>query len=895
MQAFEYLSTLGEGAYGEVWKCLERASGRTVAIKGFKQAHEDRDIMRLAVREAKMLRSLDHPNLVFEFVGPSVHDELHLYPSGLPPSVMKLVTWQLLRAAAHLHSKKVEEGTLYGRTMQLCVLHRDIKPANVLLQHDPAGGPPAAKLCDFGFARGTQCGPREAQRCTSYCVTRWYRAPEILVGDMYGPSSDVWSIGCTIAEAATGSPLFSGESTLDQLYRLMRCFGALPPRQAALIEASPRLRPLAAGCPPGGRTRRQRLPALEPRLLELIEACLKPDPSERPTAAELLQMPYFWDVPRLVAGTHMEAWVGAHATCAQQQGPAQTPQHQAPPPARSLVTAALVDAESEACAMAKPPAAAYGHAEAEAGTPGAMPAVRAEAAAQSAPPSGDASHPRPAAGLRAACPRTAVPVTVAVAAARAGPPHLFMTEPLDACPSGELASPALNYLTLTGVVRVRDPASDSSQATARDQSWASVVPAGVSPCVREGPPSSRLRECSSSSIFNMWRRSSAMGGAEELNTPLNAPQLQAPPPGTHLPDMPRSLQLCRPGPVEEGEEGAPGAADAPGPAVLSTCDDGEAAGAHEARDGAGNTNSLGRSLRSAARVLGQRILTFSGGVPGAPFSRRSLAAGGAAPMSVASSRPHSGSFRSGLFVRRSFGLRGRSERLADEDCPQGAAPCNQPGMSAPTTQELPRDSQADAVHIRTTALPYVSAAVPSSALDRLAADAPRLLSLVVNRLPPPASPIQTVPLQLYASQQPRQGAGPHATPDGRRDLGQAVLQGPTAQGRVAAGAAVQGGVPAVASAANSAALAAAALAVEVTAAPRRPSGRLGSPGLSGPPGPLSRRRPRGRGPESVSARESGGLCPALDPACGASSSKQRWLRANTTRVLGEGRAVGGAG
>ncbi|KAG2484192.1 hypothetical protein HYH03_017004 [Edaphochlamys debaryana] len=841
MRAFEYISTLGEGAYGEVWKCLERASGRTVAIKGFKQAHEDRDIMRLAVREAKMLRSLDHPNLVFEFVGPSVHDELHLYPSGLPPSVMKLVTWQLLRAAAHLHSKKV--------------LHRDIKPANVLLQHDPAGGPPAAKLCDFGFARGTQCGPREAQRCTSYCVTRWYRAPEILVGDMYGPSSDVWSIGCTIAEAATGSPLFSGESTLDQLYRLMRCFGALPPRQAALIKASPRLRSLAAGCPPGGRTLRQRLPALEPRLLELIEACLKLDPSERPTAAELLQMPYFWDVPGLVAGTHMEAWVGAHATCAQQQskqakglpavGPAMSPQHQAPPPARSLLAAALVDAESEACAMAKPPAAAYVHAEAEAGTPGAMAAVGAEAAAQSAPPSGDASHPRPAAALRAACPRTAVPVTVAVAAARAGAPHLFMTEPLrlDACPSGELASgQALNYLTLTGVVRVRDPAaSDSSQATARDQSWASVVPAGVSPCVREGPPSSRLRECSSSSIFNMWRRRSAMGGAEELSTPLNAPQLQAPPPGTHLPHMPRSLQLCRPGPVEEGEEGAPGAANAPGPAVLSACDDGEAAGAHEARDGAGNTNSLGRSLRSAARVLGQRILTFSGGVPGAPFSRRSLAAGGAAPMSVASSRPHSGSFRSGLFVRRSFGLRGRSERLADEDCPQGAAPCNQPGMSAPTTQELPRDSQADAVHTRTTGLPYVSAAVPSSALDCLAADAPRLLSLVVNRLPPPASPIQTMPLPLCAAQQPRQGAGPHATPDGRRDLGQAVLQGPTAQGRVAGGAAVQGPAPAVASPANSAALAAApavevatARAAEQEEAPRPRAGKRVREGKRGP-------------------------------------------------------------
>ncbi|KAG2497781.1 hypothetical protein HYH03_004053 [Edaphochlamys debaryana] len=310
MQAYEYVATLGEGAYGEVWKCLERASGRMVAIKGFKQAHEDKDIMRLAVREAKMLESLDHPNLVkmlaafrsktnrvymvFEFVGPSVHQELDSHPSGLPSSTTKLVTWQLLRAAAHLHSRKM--------------LHRDIKPANVLMQPDDAGGPPIAKLCDFGFARNTRCGPRDVQRCTSYCVTRWYRAPEIMVGDLYGPSSDVWSIGCTIAEAATGRPLFPGDSTADQLWRIMRCFGPLPPRQAALMAADSRLRPLAVAYPSTGRTLRERLPELEPRLFELVEACLKLNPWDRPTALDLLQMPYYWDVPRLIAGTQMEEW-----------------------------------------------------------------------------------------------------------------------------------------------------------------------------------------------------------------------------------------------------------------------------------------------------------------------------------------------------------------------------------------------------------------------------------------------------------------------------------------------------------------------------------------------------------------------------------------------------------
>ncbi len=50
----------------------------------------------------------------------------------------------------------------------------------------------------------------QAEPCTSYVVSRWYRSPEVLVGAPYGPASDVWSIGCTIAEIATGRLLFAG-------------------------------------------------------------------------------------------------------------------------------------------------------------------------------------------------------------------------------------------------------------------------------------------------------------------------------------------------------------------------------------------------------------------------------------------------------------------------------------------------------------------------------------------------------------------------------------------------------------------------------------------------------------------------------------------------------------
>lgn len=68
------------------------------------------------------------------------------------------------------------------------IIHRDIKPANILMTKDYK-----VKLCDFGFARTMH--PKETSDYSSYVVTRWYRPPEVIVGDNYGPAVDIWAIG----------------------------------------------------------------------------------------------------------------------------------------------------------------------------------------------------------------------------------------------------------------------------------------------------------------------------------------------------------------------------------------------------------------------------------------------------------------------------------------------------------------------------------------------------------------------------------------------------------------------------------------------------------------------------------------------------------------------------
>ncbi|GFR50323.1 hypothetical protein Agub_g12371, partial [Astrephomene gubernaculifera] len=253
-----------------------------VAIKRFHGALRNTHAWQLASREARLLGAMQHPlvvalrdafrspsgrpYLVMEYVPRCVAAELAARPAGLPPRDVKLLTWQLALVLRHLHANRV--------------LHRDIKPSNMLLTHSGL-----LKLCDFGFARFTGgSDPRVGELLTTYVVTRWYRAPELLLGLEYGPPADIWALGCTVAELAAGSPLLPGTSTADQLALIMQMFGQ-PPDQGS-----------------HGSPLRRHLSGLGSSLLELLEACLRTDPRGRPTAAQLLNMPYFFEISSLVVG-----------------------------------------------------------------------------------------------------------------------------------------------------------------------------------------------------------------------------------------------------------------------------------------------------------------------------------------------------------------------------------------------------------------------------------------------------------------------------------------------------------------------------------------------------------------------------------------------------------------
>ncbi|XP_061552584.1 cyclin-dependent kinase-like 1 [Phycodurus eques] len=287
MEKYEKMGKIGEGSYGVVFKCRNRDSGQIVAIKKFAESEDDPTIRKIALREIRMLKQLKHGNLVnlievfrrkrklhlvFEYCDHTVLHELDRHPRGVPEHLVKSITWQTLQAVNFCHKHN-------------CI-HRDVKPENILItkQH-------VIKLCDFGFAR-ILTGPCDYY--TDYVATRWYRAPELLVGDtQYGPPVDLWAVGCVFAELLSGAPLWPGKSDMDQLYLIRKTLGDLISRHQQVFSTNQFFHGLSIPEPQEMEPLELKYPNLSHQTLSLMKACLHMNPSERLPCEQLLHHPYF--------------------------------------------------------------------------------------------------------------------------------------------------------------------------------------------------------------------------------------------------------------------------------------------------------------------------------------------------------------------------------------------------------------------------------------------------------------------------------------------------------------------------------------------------------------------------------------------------------------------------
>ena len=114
-------------------------------------------------------------------------------PQKLENDHIKFIIYQILRALKYQHSARV--------------LHRDLKPRNILISSKCE-----VKLCDYGLARLlNDTLDKGTENLTDYVATRWYRAPELLLGnENYDEKIDIWSVGCILAEMFLKKPFLMG-------------------------------------------------------------------------------------------------------------------------------------------------------------------------------------------------------------------------------------------------------------------------------------------------------------------------------------------------------------------------------------------------------------------------------------------------------------------------------------------------------------------------------------------------------------------------------------------------------------------------------------------------------------------------------------------------------------
>ena len=233
--------------------------------------------------------------LVFEYMETDLHAVIRA--GILEPVHCRYIMWQLFRALKYMHS-----GDL---------LHRDIKPSNLLLNAECQ-----VKVADFGLARSLAPEDRSPQGAgggvhgsggsggavvlTDYVATRWYRAPEILLGSTnYTFGVDMWSCGCILAELLAGRPMFPGKSTLDQIERILDVTGYPSPAELAACD-SPYAAEMLASLHETPQQQQQQprrplrhlFPDAPPDALDLLHKLLHFSPAQRVTAHEALRHPY---------------------------------------------------------------------------------------------------------------------------------------------------------------------------------------------------------------------------------------------------------------------------------------------------------------------------------------------------------------------------------------------------------------------------------------------------------------------------------------------------------------------------------------------------------------------------------------------------------------------------
>ena len=289
---FEIQQILGKGSFGQVCKCFDHKTKKTIALKIIRNQKRFHRQGKIEVKILQHMRTNDpnsqthtiqmqeyfifrkHICITFELLSMNLYELLKFNNfRGFSLALVRRFVIQIVACLSFMKEQKI--------------IHCDLKPENILLREPNKSG---IKVIDFG----SSCF--ETEKIYTYIQSRFYRAPEIILGIDYNVAIDIWSLGCIAAELHSGYPLFPGESEGEQLLCIMEVKGVPSPE---ILEISTRKKMFFDGNSPkivqnsrgkkrfpATKTLQEKVKSHDPNFLDFIERCLDWNPTTRITPEE---------------------------------------------------------------------------------------------------------------------------------------------------------------------------------------------------------------------------------------------------------------------------------------------------------------------------------------------------------------------------------------------------------------------------------------------------------------------------------------------------------------------------------------------------------------------------------------------------------------------------------
>lgn len=290
---WDLIKKVGSGAYGTVASFQEGKTKQKVAVKKITDAFNDLVDGKRILREVKLLRTFKHDNIIQILdMYPPDHpdfDDIYIVTDLMETDLHRVIySKQMLNDEHHQYfSYQILRGLLYLHSAN--VVHRDLKPSNILVNKNCD-----LKICDFGLARGFG-SEEDDPTLTDYVVTRWYRAPEVvLLASEYTKSIDVWSVGCILCELVGRKPIFTGKDHLDQIKKILQVTGTPSEADLDWLPARSPARSFIKKVPSCTKQPWNTIyPKATPSGIEAMDRMLTFHPVRRATVQDAIVLPYY--------------------------------------------------------------------------------------------------------------------------------------------------------------------------------------------------------------------------------------------------------------------------------------------------------------------------------------------------------------------------------------------------------------------------------------------------------------------------------------------------------------------------------------------------------------------------------------------------------------------------